>query len=93
MGDNLRLLEDFQISKPVATIGVPRVLNRIYSAVAAQTIEASGLRGAISRKAFGTKIENLRNTGSIHHPVWDPLLMNKLKGLLGGNLIQMGVGT
>lgn len=92
VGDNLRLLEDFQISKPFASVAVPRVLNRIYAAIAAQTVDAPGLRGALSRRAFAAKIANFKRDGSIHHPVWDPLLMNKIKMLLGGNLRHMGVG-
>lgn len=92
VGDNLRLLEDFQIAQPDSSITVPRVLNRIYTAIAAQTVDAPGLKGALARRAFDAKIANFKKNGAIHHPVWDRLLMNKIKMLLGGKLEWMGSG-
>lgn len=93
VGDNTRLLEDFQISKPHATIAVPRVLNRIYAAIASQTIDAPGMKGALARRAFAAKLDAFHKTGERHHALWDRILMNKIKMLLGGNLEWLGTGN
>ena len=76
-GDPLRLLEDAQVLKPNFFPSVPRVLNKIYqSAMAAGG--APGLKGAIFRKAMSTKLNQLRTTGAITHPLWDRLVFRKV---------------
>ncbi|GAA5923429.1 medium-chain fatty acid-CoA ligase FAA2 [Sporobolomyces koalae] len=92
-GDNLRLLEDFAIIKPTFLVSVPRVLNRIYQAIKAQTLDAPGVKGAIARKAFAVKVENLKTTGTKKHALWDRILFNKVKALLGGNVEFIGTGS
>lgn len=58
----------------------------MISVVKSATIDAPGIKGAIARKAFDTKLRNLKETGAVTHPVWDRIVMRKVKAVLGGNL-------
>jgi long-chain acyl-CoA synthetase len=86
-------VEDFQILKPTWMISVPRVLNRFYAAVKAQTVDAPGLKGALARKAFASKVDYIKRTGKLEHPFWDRVFFNKVKQALGGRLRFTCVGS
>jgi len=55
-GSPLRVLEDIQVLKPNFFPAVPRLLNRIYQAIAAN-LEAPVLKGAPFRRAVAAKME------------------------------------
>jgi len=91
-GDPLRLLEDAQFLKPHFFPSVPRVLNRVYqSAMAAGN--APGLKGALFRMAVKTKLDQLHATGINTHPLWDFLVFNKVRAVLGGNIVLVSTGS
>jgi hypothetical protein len=108
LGDPLRLLEDMQLctsheacsvkihsrtAKPTAMIAVPRILNRLYGVIHGQTVGASGVKGALARRAFSTKLANFKSNGRVHHPLYDRLMMNKIKAVLGGRIKLIGTGA
>jgi long-chain acyl-CoA synthetase len=82
------LLDDIFVLKPTNCNMVPRVLNRIAAALKASTIEAPGIAGAISRKAFAAKRANLRATGACTHPFWDKVWSRKIRAKLGFDNMQ-----
>lgn len=93
-GSVLTLMEDIAISKPTAMNLVPRVLNRLAGVLKSQTIEAPGLVGALSRRAYAAKLDHLHKTGSPNHPVWDRLWSNKISKKLGfDNTIRIITGS
>lgn len=76
-GDNLRLLEDAQILKPVYFPSVPRVLNRVYAS-ASMALLNGGLKGTLLKKAIDAKTKMLHDTGSRDHLLWDRLVFRKV---------------
>ncbi|CAO3590084.1 unnamed protein product [Absidia cylindrospora] len=92
-GDMLTLIDDIQELKPTFMPSVPRLLNRIYAKIAASTINAPGLVGALARRGIAAKLENLANQKGYTHPVWDRLLFNKVKQALGGNVRMIVTGS
>ena len=84
-GSPLRLIEDLQVLKPTVIVSVPRVLNRIYQAIAAN-LQAPGLKGALFRRGVAVKLERLKRTGDHTHPFWDKLVFNKVRAIIGGRV-------
>jgi long-chain acyl-CoA synthetase len=92
-GDVLRLAEDAQILKPDIFLGVPRVYNKMYDAIRAQTLDAPGLKGMLARTAYAAKLQNLETAGILTHAVWDRLLFSKVAAVLGGRVRYFITGS
>lgn len=92
-GDVLRLAEDAQVLKPTIFLGVPRVYNKMYDAIRAQTIDAPGLKGMIAKMAYTAKLQNLVTNKTFVHPVWDRLLFRKVAAVLGGRVKYFITGS
>merc|ERR1712072_1329229 len=89
-GDVKQILDDVGALKPTFFCGVPRIFDRIYSAVMAK-MNASFVAGllykfAVSRK-FGAMKRGLRQSEAA--PFMDKLIFNKVKARLGGNVRLM----
>jgi len=76
-GDITGLVEDMKILRPTGLMSVPRLFNRINSAVQAATIEAPGVKGALSRHVVETKKANMKlppgkasNTHFLYDRIW-----------------------
>merc|ERR1711904_434472 len=89
-GDVKGPLDDIGTLKPTFFCGVPRIFDRIYSAVMAKmsaSFVASMLyKFAVSRK-FGAMKRGLRQSEAA--PFMDKLIFNKVKARLGGNVRLM----
>ncbi|KAF9997623.1 hypothetical protein BGZ80_010413 [Entomortierella chlamydospora] len=92
-GDMLALLDDAMELKPTYFPAVPRLLNRIYAKVAASTIQAPGPLGAISRHAVNEKVANLEAGKGFRHELWDPLLFEHVRQVLGGRVQVILTGS
>ena len=91
-GSPLRLIEDIQTLKPNILPSVPRVLNKIYQAIAAN-LHAPGLKGALFRRGVAAKLERLKRTGDPTHPFWDRIVFNKVREIIGGRVELLGSGS
>ncbi|KAG1149273.1 hypothetical protein G6F37_005233 [Rhizopus arrhizus] len=92
-GDMNTLVEDIQVLKPTVFPSVPRLLNKIYGKLLASTVQASGVTGALARRAVDTKLSNLVAGKGFTHPFWDRLIFNKVKQALGGNVRIIVTGS
>ncbi|KAK9426407.1 putative AMP-binding enzyme [Seiridium unicorne] len=78
-GDMLGLVDDLKVLKPSGFISVPRLYNRFAQGIKAQTVEADGFKGALSRKVVETKKANMKlpigqayNTHLVYDRFWTP---------------------
>jgi len=95
-GDMTRLIEDIQLLKPHTMVAVPRVLNRFYQVVKAATIDAPGIKGSLSRRAFATAEAQLESSNpslpSKLNP-YDMLVFRKIRLAFGGRLRFLSSGS
>lgn len=85
-GDILGLVDDMKILQPTGFNSVPRLFNRFNSAIRAATLEADGVKGALSRHVINTKKASMRgppgkanNTHILYDKIWTP----KVKAAVG----------
>ncbi|KAF2024577.1 acetyl-CoA synthetase-like protein [Setomelanomma holmii] len=75
-GNIVELVEDLQMLRPTTFSGVPRLYNRFGSKIKEATVEASGVKGALSRHVVSTKLaaikdkHNPTNTHMLYDRVW-----------------------
>ena len=63
-GNVLELVDDMKLLRPTLFNSVPRLYNRIGGGIRAQTTDATGIRGALSRHIVSTKLATLEDTES-----------------------------
>lgn len=81
-GDITALVEDMKILRPTGLLSVPRLYNRISAAVQTATIEADGIKGALSRHVVNTKKASMKlppgqahNTHFLYDKIWTPKVL------------------
>ncbi|EOO00002.1 putative amp-binding enzyme protein [Phaeoacremonium minimum UCRPA7] len=78
-GDITGLVDDMKLLQPTGLISVPRLFNRFQSAIQAATVEADGVRGALSRHVINTKKASMKlppgqatNKHFLYDRIWTP---------------------
>lgn len=86
-GSVVELVDDFKALRPTAFTSVPRLYNRFGGAIKAQSVEAPGLKGALSRHVVGVKTANIRNKdpakATNRHMFYDRIWGRKVSAALG----------
>ncbi|MEY5045838.1 MAG: hypothetical protein RL713_1063, partial [Bacteroidota bacterium] len=86
-GDVQLLIEDIGVLKPTFFASVPRLLNRVYDKIIQGALHSgSAVKAALFTKAVDAKLYYLNHDGILTHSVWDRLVFNKVKQVLGGRL-------
>jgi long-chain acyl-CoA synthetase len=84
-GDVLKLKDDLAILKPTAFVSVPRLFNKFYDVIRGKMSELTGCKASLSKKALSTKLANI-DKGQYSHFIYDKLVFNKMKQVLGGRV-------
>jgi len=92
-GDPTRLKDDLQALRPTFFAGVPRVYNRFADLIKANLAKITGAKKKLVDAAFETKLDNLKNKGSYTHALYDKIVMNKMKDVVGGRMKIMITGA
>lgn len=78
-GDIVGLVDDMKILKPTGFMSVPRLYNRFNSAIRTATIEADGIKGALSRQVINSKKASMKapagkatNKHFLYDRIWTP---------------------
>lgn len=86
-GSVLELIDDVKLLRPTVFTSVPRLFNRFGGAIKAQTVEQTGVKGALSRHVVQTKLANLSNPvpgkATNKHFFYDRIWAKKVAGALG----------
>ncbi|CAL5036206.1 unnamed protein product [Urochloa decumbens] len=91
-GDNLKLMDDLAALRPTIFASVPRLYNRIYTAITNAVKESGGLKEKLFHTAYNAKRQAILK-GKNPSPVWDKLVFNKIKARLGGRVRLMSSGA
>lgn len=84
-GDTRRILDDLQLLQPDVFPTVPRVLNRIAAKIQS-TMEEDTLKARVLRYAVASKLAAYDASGALHSMLWDRLVFNRIRALMGGRV-------
>lgn len=92
-GDVLKLKEDLAIFKPHIFASVPRLFNKFYDAIKEQFEKKSWVAKSLIKRGLNSKMYHLKNGTHYTHSIYDRLVFNKVKQVLGGNVRFMITGS
>lgn len=92
-GDVQKIKDDLVELKPTFFISVPRLFGRFYDKMQEGINNLTGMKKSLANKAVKTKLENLKNHGSLQHGLYDSLVFKKMKAALGGRVKLMLSGS
>ncbi|KAJ9071354.1 medium-chain fatty acid-CoA ligase faa2 [Entomophthora muscae] len=85
-GNMLTLVDDIGELKPTIMAMVPRILHRIYDRIAAVGLEGQGIGPSLFRVGLQKKLDQYRRGEGTENLIWDTLVFNKVRKILGGRL-------
>ena len=91
-GDVFKIKDDLAVLKPTIFVSVPRLYNKFHDTIKGKITELTGCKATLARKAVDAKMGNIES-GKYTHGLWDPLVFNKMKEVLGGNVQFMLSGS
>ena len=87
-GNILEIVDDLKALRPTIFFSVPRLFQRFYSVIQASTIEAPGVKGALSRHIVSTKLATMKSVpggsgGTNKHMLYDKIWGKKVAAAMG----------
>lgn len=92
-GNILELIDDFKALRPTLLTSVPRLYNKFAGAIRAQTEDAPGFKGTLSRHIISSKLSSLndKTNPTVKHALYDRIWGKKIASALGLNQAQIMV--
>lgn len=91
-GDITKIFEDINAVKPTFFVSVPRIYTRLYDRIKAGVERSGRLQQMMFNTALRAKKRNLKNN-IIEHWLWDRIVFNKIRSLMGGRVRLMVTGA
>eukprot|EP01029_Cantina_marsupialis_P013182 TRINITY_DN2918_c0_g2_i4.p1 TRINITY_DN2918_c0_g2~~TRINITY_DN2918_c0_g2_i4.p1 ORF type:complete len:702 (-),score=263.50 TRINITY_DN2918_c0_g2_i4:509-2614(-) len=91
-GNIRKIVDDLQVLKPLAMVGVPRVFQRMETVIRQKFAAKGPVSRALIGHAIGKSI-NAARKGKKHSSVWDKLVFKKVQAAFGGRLKIMVSGS
>jgi long-chain acyl-CoA synthetase len=85
-GNILAIRDDLALLRPTVLPGVPRLWNRFADVIKGRLGEATGMKKSIIERAIKSKLEALHEDGKLTHSLYDKLVFNKIKEVIGGRV-------
>lgn len=85
-GDVATLVEDMKILKPTGFMSVPRLYNRFQAALTTATVQADGVKGALSRHVINSKKASMKlppGKATNKHMLYDRIWTPKVRAAVG----------
>ncbi len=92
-GNILKLKEDLAILKPTVFASVPRLFNKMYTVMKKKLNALTGIKKWLATKATKAKLSNLHKKAQYTHWLYDCLVFNKTKAVLGGRVKMLVTGS
>jgi len=78
--------EDILLTRPTVLVAVPRVLTMFHQKINAGFSKLTGLKKTLVDRAYASKLENFKSTGSLTHGLYDRIVFNKIRDTFGGRV-------
>lgn len=85
-GNIRKIKEDLAILRPTIFASVPRMYNRFYDLIQDNLNKLTGMQKVVADRAVYIKKYNYASKGHVTHTVYDNLVFNKIKKILGGRV-------
>ncbi|KAL8272270.1 hypothetical protein Esti_003787 [Eimeria stiedai] len=92
-GNTQKLLDDVQKLQPTIFCSVPRLFQRIEDRVTSSLQGKSYLARSLFQQALSAKTKRLRSSGIPQHSLWDKIVFDKFRNLMGGRVRLMLTGS
>ena len=91
--NSVDFIDDIKYFKPTLTLGIFKLLEKIYDGIQEKIGKSSTASKMIFRKAFNSKLENFQKNGNLESLIYDKLIFKKIRQTLGGRMRLMIAGA
>jgi long-chain acyl-CoA synthetase len=91
--NSIEFIDDIKSFKPTLTLGISKLLEKIYDGVQEKLLKNSKTSKALFNKALQSKRSSYQKSGNLKSMVYDKLVFKKVRQTLGGKMRLMISGS